>query len=116
MLEEDFALAVDALKLGYFRASCFHAHQAIEKLLKAYLLLKTDRYPFIHDITELIRNCMKINKGFRYLLEIKADKLDKYYTGVRYPPILRVSRDEAEEAINSAGKAREFIISKMNLS
>jgi len=113
--EEDFALSVNAFRWGYFRASCFHAQQAIEKLLKAYLLLKTNRYPFIHDITELIRNCMSIDGEFEYLLEIKADKLDKYYVGTRYPPILSVSKEEAEEAVDIARKAREFIIRKIGI-
>jgi len=57
--------------------------------------VKTTSYPFIHNIAELIRNCMRVNEEFRYLLEIKADKPDKYYTGIGCPLILRISKDES---------------------
>ena len=84
--EEDLGSARALFKLKYFRISCFHSHQSVEKLLKCFLLFKRGRFPFIHSIRGLIQSCTDIDKDFEYLFEIHADKLDRYYTGTRYPP------------------------------
>ncbi len=111
--KEDLKLAREVKRLGYYRHACFLSQQAVEKFLKAYLLLKTNKYPFIHDITELINLCKSVDETFEFLFEIKADKLDKYYTGSRYPPLLEVSEEEAKEAVEIAEKVRNFVIKKL---
>ncbi len=57
---------------------------------------------------------MQISDGdFERLFEIRADKLDRYYTGTRYPPLLEVTEEDAKEAIEMAKKVREFILRKL---
>ncbi len=85
----------------------------MEKLLKAFLLYKKNNYPFVHSINKLIDLCVKIDRDFEYLLKINADFLEDYYTGVRYPPLLRVSEEEAREAIKIAEKVKEFVLKKL---
>ena len=106
---EDLSVAKTVFVAGYFRATCFHSHQAVEKLLKAYLLIKTNRYPFIHDLTELIRRCSSIDEDFKYLFDREVDKLDKYYVGTRYPSLIRVSREEAKWTIKTAEEVKILI-------
>ncbi|OYT28161.1 MAG: DNA-binding protein [Thermofilum sp. ex4484_79] len=113
--EEDLKLAREIFRLCYYRHACFLAQQAVEKLLKSFLLDKKGTYPFTHDITLLINICKGIDLVFEYLLEIKADKLDKYYTGSRYPPMIEVSQEDAEEALGIAEKVRDFVLKKLNL-
>ena len=113
---DDLDVAEKLYNLGKYRYACFFAQQAVEKLLKAFLLYKTNRYPFTHSITRLIKEAMKYDKDFEYLLEIRADGLDDYYTGVRYPPLIMVNEREAKEAIEIARKARDFVLKKLGLS
>lgn len=63
----------------------------------------------------LIQNCMNADEDFKYLFEINADKLDRYYTGTRYPPLLDVTEEEVREAVDIAEKVREFILKKLRL-
>ena len=39
----------------YYEDLCFHAQQAAEKAIKAVLLHRGIRFPYVHDIGELIR-------------------------------------------------------------
>jgi HEPN domain-containing protein len=43
----------------YFEDLCFQAQQAVEKALKAVLLYHKIRFPYIHDLAELV-NLLKI--------------------------------------------------------
>ena len=99
--------------MKYYRNVCFLSQQVVEKLLKAYLLHRTNRYPFIHDTTELINICKKLEADFELLFKIKADMLDKYYTGTRYPPLVKVSEEEAEKAIEIAEEVRRFVLERI---
>ncbi len=103
---EDLDIAEKLYELSRYRYACFFAQQAIEKLIKAFLLHRTNSYPFTHSIT-------KLDKEFEYLLEIKADGLEDYYTGVRYSPLIVVDEREAKEAIEIAKKVRDFILKKL---
>ena len=113
---DDLDTAEKLYDLGKYRYACFFAQQAVEKLLKAFLLYKTNRYPFTHSITKLIKEAIKYDKDFEYLLEIRADGLDDYYTGVRYPPLIMVDDKEAKEAIGIARKTRDFVLKKLKLT
>ncbi|WP_258393286.1 HEPN domain-containing protein [Nanobdella aerobiophila] len=113
--DDDLNSSIDNLKLNHYRISCFLAQQAVEKYLKAFLLYINNGYPFIHNIKELINKCIKYNKDFEYLLNIKPEKLNKYYSGTRYPPFIIVNEEDAKEAIDIAEKVREFIYKKLNI-
>jgi len=102
--------------LGKYRYACFFAQQSVEKYLKAYLLYRTDRYPFTHSITKLIKEAMKYDRDFESLLEIRADGLEDYYTGIRYPPLIVVDDRESKEAIEIAKKVRDFVLKKLELT
>jgi len=97
--EDDLYAAEELLKTGRYRIVAFHAQQAVEKYLKAYLLEKTESYPFTHSISELIELCSHVDADFEYLFDTGAHTLEEYYTHSRYPPVLEVSKDEAEEAV-----------------
>jgi len=75
---DDLDTAEKLYHLGKYRYACFFAQQAVEKYLKVYLLYRTNRCPFTHSITKLIKEAMKYDRDFKYLLEIKADGLEDY--------------------------------------
>ena len=111
--EEDLKVAKDNYSLGNFRICAFLCQQAVEKFLKAYLLEKKGEFPFIHSIKMLTNLCIQLDEDFEYLFEISADKLDKYYTGTRYLPLIKISEEEAREALEITEKVRGFVLKKL---
>jgi HEPN domain-containing protein len=112
---DDLDTAEKLHELGKHRYTCFFAHQAVEKHIKAYLLHRTNKYPFTHSIAKLIREAMTYDRDFEYLSEIKADRLEDYYTGVRYPPLIVIGVKEAKEALEIAKKVRDFVLKKLGV-
>jgi HEPN domain-containing protein len=49
---------------------CFHSQQAIEKLLKAFLVYMDKEFPKTHDLTNLVGLCGKCDIGFLELIPI----------------------------------------------
>ncbi len=111
--ERDLKVSKSPLELGYYAESAFFSQQAVEKFLKAYILYKKGEPPFTHSIRYLVEVALKFDEDFKTLLDIKASKLSKYYTGTRYLPLLDVSEGEAKEAVGIAKKVREFILRKL---
>lgn len=56
-------------------AVCFHAQQAVEKFLKAYLTNIDVRTGKTHDIAKLLNMCIQHDKDFEYI--VKANRLEK---------------------------------------
>ncbi|BFI73125.1 DNA-binding protein [Nanoarchaeota archaeon] len=113
--DEDLKAAKILINEKLFRLSAFHSQQAVEKYLKVFLLYNLGAYPFIHSISDLLEECIKLNKDFEYLEKIKIKKLNKYYIFTRYFKISNVTEEDAKEAIDIAGKVREFILNKLNI-
>ncbi len=115
--ENDIKVAVDELNTEnpVTDAICFHAQQAVEKLLKAFLIFHNKPFRKTHDIAELISLCSKIDRDFEELMDEKIVKLTIYAVDVRYPEAIdyEPSLREAEEAIEIAEKVRKFVLSKL---
>lgn len=95
---------------------CFHAQQAVEKLLKAYLTYAGVRSPKTHDISTLLRLCCRYDKEFVELDCEKLEKLTFYAVEVRYPgEFYQPSLEEAQEALTQAINLRDFVIKKLKL-
>lgn len=95
---------------------CFHCQQAVEKLLKAFLVQSGVEFGRTHSIEYLIKLCSNIDKDFESLYNLTAD-LTEYAIDIRYPddfyiPTIR----EAEEAFNSATKVKEFVFKKLGIN
>lgn len=67
-----------------YRLSAFHCQQAIEKALKAYILLKSDVLVDGHNLIWLCRQAKKYDKGFHQWFDESAD-LNQCYIETRYP-------------------------------
>ena len=63
---------------------CFHAQQAAEKYLKAYLISKQVSFPKIHDLIKLVLFCTNVNPTFSALQNIALELTD-YAVTPRYP-------------------------------
>lgn len=109
--EDDFEAANDMLNEGksYRWIICYHAQQAAEKYLKAYLVQKSIEPPRVHDLTDLLKVLSLVAPAMgAQLHEIRS--LSIYAVDTRYPGDLPLSTsEEAREAVRLAGKARRII-------
>jgi HEPN domain-containing protein len=93
----------------------FHCQQAVEKLLKAYLISKNEKIIFTHNLADLVSICIKHDKAFESIIE-KAEILTPFAVEIRYPDsIILPSVEEAKEFFISVLEIKEFITSRINL-
>ena len=66
----------------YASSICFHAQQAVEKFLKAFLVFNNTDFPKTHDLEFLLFECQKIDQsGF----DFDFGSLTDFGVSVRYP-------------------------------
>ena len=106
--EADLRHARHALEDGDFEWSCFAAHQAAEKAIKA-IFIKLGMDAWGHTVTALIGNVPDTLEQPSETLVNYARMLDKYYIPTRYPnsfesgaPTDFYTSEEAQSAINQA--------------
>ncbi len=83
----------------FLALSSFHAQQAAEKSLKAYLVFHSIRVPKSHDIGDLLALIELKDKSFSDLLK-SCEILSDYAVAYRYPdaqknPLKKMEVDEA---------------------
>ena len=91
-----------------YHLACFHEQQAVEKLLKAYLIYLGQTPPKTHTLAELVERIAAMDPAIE---ELRAGTimLDAFYIPTRYPDALPGSlpeglptKEHAEEAIRTA--------------
>lgn len=99
----------------FYEDACFKSQQAVEKLLKAVLYLRRERYVMGHSCKDLLRRCLKYDKGFSKFRH-SCYRLDKFYITSRYPnglpssiPHFYFDGREAGEAIKIAAGILDFV-------
>jgi len=91
-------------------ACCFHAQQAAEKYLKAYLVSKQINFPKTHDLQALLELCISINFSFSQITE-SAIKLSDYAIAPRYPDAFDdLTIDDASNAQKDAIEIKDFVL------
>lgn len=89
---------------------CFHAQQAVEKYLKAYLITKNILVPKTHDLELLVKLSTDINPLFNDILS-KANSLSNYSVIPRYPDMLDdLTIEDAKKAYRKALEIKHFIL------
>ena len=84
---------------------CFHAHQAVEKLLKAFLVAHDVEFEKTHDLGILLDRCREIDQEF--------EELNEYAVSARYPGLWEeYPAEEAEGALASAKRVRDFVLGR----
>lgn len=113
--DEDFEFAkVGLAETKFYAKVCFHCQQAAEKYLKGYLIFCEIRPEPIHDLVKLLKQASRVNRDFNQFSEIVI-LLGRYAVITRYPeewPPL-ISKDEAKQAIEFAGKLGDFVKAKL---
>ena len=81
------------------RQSLFHAQQAAEKSLKAFLIWHEQPFPLTHDLAVLLRLCVSIDSGIAPGVEPALD-LTQFAARFRYP---------GEDEVPSLEEARQWV-------
>lgn len=82
---EDIAVLENLFESGpdlYASTICYHAQQAVEKFLKAFLVFHNIDFPKTHDLDYLLLECEKIEPGN---FEIDLGSLTDFGVSLRYP-------------------------------
>ena len=86
---------------------CFHAHQAVEKAVKAVYVSRQIAFPFVHDIKRLLDGLRE--RGFVIPDAIQAaEDMTIYATETRYPDAESVTVKEHAEAVRIATAVLEW--------
>jgi len=88
----------------------FHCQQAVEKLLKAYIIAKTGVIINSHSLVYLCKEAEKHNSEFREYMKDCAF-VNQFYIETRYPadePLI-VSDEEADECIAISNKIYSMV-------
>ncbi len=94
--------------------ACFHAQQAIEKYLKAFLIYHQVPFGRTHDLIFLVQKCKDIDSDFEKFSTTKIDKLTDYAVEVRYPDEFYIpSVEEARESYQIANEIGSFVKDKL---
>ena len=89
----------------YLEDLCFDAQQAAEKAVKAVLIYWKVKFPYVHDLAELLTLIKQAGRTVPESVR-QAAKLTRYAVVTRYPGLAEpVSREEYEEAVSIAGTA-----------
>lgn len=92
---------------------CFHAQQAVEKLLKAFLVFHDRIPPRNHDVLALLASCVEIDST---LSGLKADcnGLTYYATTGRYPgDLYEPDEKDARDAVSASHRTRSAIMERL---
>lgn len=93
-------------------AAGFHAQQAVEKLLKAYLVLQDVEFEKIHDLVTLTERCAERDPSFAALREQVAP-LTAFAVRFRYPGPADPTFEQVERALSVVESVREFVLTRL---
>jgi len=106
------------LALGFARpitdTAAFHCQQAVEKLLKAYLISHDHEFEKIHDLRALLLECAKFDRSFREFLD-RVGPLTAYAVRFRYPGPNDPTVDEVRWALSVVRKVQTFVLGLLPL-
>jgi HEPN domain-containing protein len=92
--------------------ACFHAQQAAEKYLKAFLALRQVTFPFVHNLAALVEICKGEDEGFGEVRAF-AETLTPYAVEARYDDEFWPDVNTAREAVRQAEAVRAFVKARL---
>lgn len=92
-----------------FPQVAFLSQQAVEKLLKGFLILNGVNPPRIHELPKLLDECVKIDTKFESLRDA-CELLSGFYVETRYPPdIPEFTKADIAKAFSEAKLIKEAV-------
>lgn len=109
---KDFDIVMMAKKENdeyYMDICCYHIQQAIEKLLKAFIELKGERYAFTHDVSRLYENYIQLGGKPISYLDLMGGTLTAWESGSRYKDSFFATMRELDSAIEIYHTLDQFV-------
>ena len=97
---------------GPYDTACFHCQQAIEKLLKAFLLHHDQKILHTHDLEELARLCSLFDTTLEWE-SLDLEQIADYAVAARYDFEFWPDPNVAREALGKAEKLKEEILGRL---
>ena len=98
-----------ALNQGIYEQTCFHAQQAVEKALKALLLVRRGTYPRTHSLEDLLT--FDTSGELREWQE-PCQRLSQFYLTTRYVDAVPgdvMDETSEQDALNSLADATNIV-------
>jgi HEPN domain-containing protein len=92
--------------------ACFHAQQAAEKCLKAYLTAYEIDFPFVHNLEKLVEKCAQRDPSF-LSLKASSQELTPYAVELRYDDEFWPTLETARQAFDTALTIRNFVLERL---
>ena len=90
--------------------ACFHCQQAVEKVLKAFLVWKVVRFEKVHSLIYLLDLCETMEPGFVVLRE-RVETLAPFAVEMRYPgEATEISYGDAMSAVATTETVWNFVL------
>lgn len=110
---ESDRIAIAALiQANSLDTACFHAQQAVEKYLKAYLIERDQTFAFTHNLSKLLVQCVACDSEFAQLDEVVAP-LTPFAVELRYDAQFWPAPDTARAAMQAVETVRDFIVTRI---
>jgi len=103
-----------SLEAQSYDTACFHAQQAVEIYLKAFLIYRDVDYPFTHNLVKLVDQCAEIPPLFASLTETVAP-LTPYAVELRYDHEFWPEKQTAQQAQQAAASVALFVRNLLNV-
>ena len=104
----DLAIAKAHIEGAYLEDLCYHAQQCVEKAFKAVLLQRQGRFPYIHDLAELVNQIelsgLVVPEDVREVVGLTEYAVEGRYPGFDEP----VDESRWSEVVENATKALEW--------
>jgi len=91
---------------------CFHAQQAGEKFIKAYLVWHEIDFPKTHSLEDLVLLAAQQEPSLLSLQDT-ASRLTPYAVEIRYGESEELSEEDAKEAIAIAQQIKDFVFGRL---
>ncbi len=91
---------------------CFHAQQAAEKYIKAYLVWQEIEFPKSHALEDLILLAAQKDASFLRFKE-QLTELTPYAVEIRYPEFEEPLLVDAKKAVEIVSELKNFILGKL---
>lgn len=93
-------------------AGAFHCQQAVEKLLKAFLVSRECEFEKIHDLEVLAEQCAQYDAQFDVLRK-RVDPLTLFAVRFRYPGPADPSVEQAQAALAVVREVWDFVVDRL---
>ena len=92
--------------------ACFHAQQAAEKFIKAYLTAHDIDFPFVHNLEKLVELCAQGDPSFLSMKTV-SQELTPYAVELRYDDEFWPSAETVQQALDAALAIKEFVMDRL---